>query len=68
MLISSAARPLRTLILLPLALTLAACGGDETGPSEVVLQDPAQISYASSLGVDLSAMELQSSGLYIRRP
>ena len=63
--ISPAARPLRTLILLPVALTLAACGGDETGPSEVVLQDPAQISYASSLGVDLSAMELQSSGLYI---
>lgn len=68
MLISSAARPLRTLILLPLALALAACGGDENGPAdaEVVLQDPAQISYASSLGVDLSAMQLQSSGLYLR--
>ena len=64
--LSSAARPLRTLILFPVAFTMAACGGDETGPSEVVLQDPAQISYASSLGVDLSAMELQSSGLYIR--
>ncbi len=66
MLISSAARPLRTLIVLPLAL--AACGGDENGPAdaEVVLQDPAQISYASSLGVDLSAMQLQSSGLYLR--
>ena len=61
MLISSAARPLRTLIL-PLAFTLAACGGDENGPLEVELQDPAQISYASSLGVDLSAMDLQSSG------
>ena len=65
MLISSAARPLRTLIVLPLAL--AACGGDDaTGPAEVVLQDPAQISYASSLGVDLSSMELQASGLYLR--
>lgn len=66
MLISSARRPVRTLILLPLALILAACGGDESGPAEVVLQDPADISYASSLGVDLSAMELQPSGLYIR--
>ena len=66
MLISSVARPLRTLTLLPLAFTLAACGGDENGPLEVEFQDPAQISYASSLGVDLSAMERQSSGLYIR--
>ena len=66
MLISSARRPVRTLILLPLALILAACGGDESGPAEVVLQDPADIIYASSLGVDLSAMELQPSGLYIR--
>ena len=66
MLISSIHRPFRTLILLPLALTLAACGDDENGPAEVVLQDPADISYASSLGVDLSAMELQPSGLYIR--
>lgn len=66
MLISSARRPVRTLILLPLALTLAACGGDESGPAEVVLQNPADIIYASSLGVDLSAMELQPSGLYIR--
>lgn len=64
--ISSSARPLRTLVLLPLALTTWACGGDENGPAEVVLQDPADISYASSLGVDLSAMELQPSGLYIR--
>ena len=64
--ISSAPRLVRTLILLPLALTVAACGGDENGPAEVVLQDPAQISYASSLGVDLSSMELQPSGLYIR--
>lgn len=65
MLISSA-RPFRTLILLPLALTLAACGSDENGPAEVELQDPAQITYASVLGVDLSSMQLQSSGLYIR--
>lgn len=65
MLISSARRPLR-ILLLPLVLTLAACGGDENGPAEVVLQDPADISYAPSLGVDLSAMELQPSGLYIR--
>lgn len=65
MLFSSAPRLLRTLIL-PFALTLAACGGDENGPVEVELQDPAQITYASSLGVDLSAMERQSSGLYIR--
>lgn len=65
MLTSPAARPLRTLIL-PLAFTLAACGGDENGPVEFELQDPALISYASSLGVDLSAMERQSSGLYIR--
>lgn len=66
MLIPSATRPLRTLAVLPLALTLAACGDDASGPEEVVFQDPAEISYASSLGVDLSAMELQASGLYIR--
>ncbi len=66
MLISFTHRPLSALILLPLALTLATCGGDESGPAEVVLQNPADITYASSLGVDLSAMELQSSGLYIR--
>ena len=66
MLISSAARPFRTLILLPLAFTLTACGGDENGPVEVVLQDPAQIIYAPSLNVDRSAMELRPSGLYIR--
>lgn len=67
MLIPSAAHPLRTLAVLPFALTLAACGGDDaSGPDEVVFQDPAEISYASSLGVDLSAMELQASGLYIR--
>lgn len=66
MLSSFAARPPRTLILLPVALTVAACGGDENGPVEVELQDAAQISYASVLGVDLSAMRLQPSGLYIR--
>lgn len=66
MLISSAHHPLRTLILFPLALTLAACGGDENGPAEVVLQDPADISYASSLNVDISSRYLQPSGLYIR--
>lgn len=66
MLISSAPRFVRSLILLPLALTFAACGDDENGPAEVVLQDPAQISYASSLGVDLSSMQLQPSGLYIK--
>lgn len=62
MLTSSSARPLRTLVILPLALTLAACDS----PAEVVLQDPAQISYASSLGVDLSTMDPRPSGLYIR--
>ena len=66
MLISAVARPLRTLAVLPLAFILAACGDDASGPEEVVLQDPAAISYAPSLGVDLSAMELQASGLYIR--
>ena len=66
MLISSTHRSLRTLILLPLALTLAACGDGENGPAEVVLQDPADISYASALGIDLSSMQLQPSGLYIR--
>ena len=66
MLISSAARPLRTLILLPLAL--AACGSDENGPAEVVLQDPAEITYAESLGVNVDhpEMERRPSGLYIR--
>lgn len=64
--LSSAARPLRTLILLPLALTVAACGGDGNGPLEVELQDPKGITFASSLGVDLDAMDLQPSGLYIR--
>ena len=66
MLISAAARRFRTLAVLPLALALAACGDDASGPADVVLQDPADISYAPSLGVDLSAMELQASGLYIR--
>ncbi len=59
-------RPLRALILLPLALTLAACGDDAIGPEEVVLQDPAELTFASSLGVDLASMQRQSSGLYIK--
>ena len=66
MLFSSATRPLRALILLPLSLALAACGGDENGPVEVELQDPAQISYAESLGVNTDTMEQRPSGLYIR--
>ena len=59
-------RPLRAPILLPLALTLAACGDDAIGPEEVVLQDPAELTFASSLGVDLASMQRQSSGLYIK--
>ena len=66
MLISSAARPLRTLVLFPLALTLAACGGDANGPAEVVLQDPAVITYAESLGIHRDSMEVRPSGLYVR--
>ena len=58
--------PLRALVVLPLLITLAACGDDAAGPSEVVLQDPAELTYDSSLGVDLSTMELQPSGLYIK--
>ncbi|MXY31927.1 MAG: FKBP-type peptidyl-prolyl cis-trans isomerase [Gammaproteobacteria bacterium] len=53
-------------MLLPLALTLAACGGDENGPVEVELQDPAQISYAPSLGVNTDTMEPRPSGLYVK--
>ncbi len=64
--IRSTARPLRAPILLILALSPMACGDGGNGPAEVVLQDPAQISYASSLGVDLASMQLQSSGLYVR--
>ncbi len=64
--IPSAARPLRTLLLLFLAFASEACGGDEPGPAEVALQDPARIDYASSLGVDLSSMQLQPSGLYVK--
>lgn len=59
-------RPLRALILLPLALTLAACGDDTNGPEEVVPQDPGELTFASSLGVDLASMQLQPSGLYIK--
>ena len=64
--IPSATRRLRTLVLVPLALALAACGSDENGPVEVVLQNPTELSYDSSLGVDLASMQLQPSGLYIR--
>ena len=64
--IPSATRRLRALVILPLALTLAACSGDGNGPAEVVLEDPAELTYDPSLGVDLSSMDLQPSGLYIR--
>ena len=58
--------PLRALVVLPLLITMAACGDDAIGPEEVVLQDPAELTFASSLGVDLASMQRQSSGLYIK--
>lgn len=50
-------RPLALLPTCVLLLTLAACGGDSG--------DPAKVQYASSLNVDLSAMQRTDSGLYL---
>jgi peptidylprolyl isomerase len=44
--------------LLSLAFLLSTACGEESG-------DPAKVSYAKSLGVDLSAMEHRESGLYL---
>lgn len=55
-------RTLRSLpLLLALALLSAGCDDDVTGP-----QIPADVTFDSSLGVDLSAMTDVGSGLYIQ--
>ena len=59
-------RLLRTVLLVPFVFAAAACGGDENGPADVVLQNPTDLTYDASLGVDLASMQLQPSGLYIR--
>jgi FKBP-type peptidyl-prolyl cis-trans isomerase FkpA len=43
-------------------LLLISCGGDTTTASG----DPAEVTYAPALGVDLQAMEHRESGLYLQ--
>lgn len=45
---------------------LAACGGEDAPPSAGVVGDPADLSYAAELNVDLEAMTRAPSGLYTR--
>ncbi len=47
------------MVLLGLVVAASACGSDATGPS-----DPAELEYDPSLGVDLEAMNMTSTGLY----
>ncbi|WP_199727774.1 FKBP-type peptidyl-prolyl cis-trans isomerase [Corallococcus sp. CA049B] len=47
-------------LLLCAVLALAGCGDDDSSSSG----DPAKVTYAESLGVDLSAMNKSESGLY----
>lgn len=59
--------PLRTrsmaLSALLLLVSLSACSDDADGPD---WSDPTRIDFDPSLGVDLAAMELRPSGLYIQ--
>ncbi len=48
----------QTLLLSCLLFTQLACGAESSG-------DPAQVTYAPALGVDLTAMEQRPSGLYV---
>ena len=58
----------RTLLLCAVLLPLMGCGDDSNDPSggNPDSGDPAKVTYAESLGVDLSAMTLLPSGLYIQ--
>ena len=46
-------------LLLALGLAIAACGDSATGP-----QNPEDVTFASSLGIDLAAMTRLSSGVF----
>jgi len=56
---------LRMTLISSLLLWLLACGGD-SGSAGSNSGDPAQVTYAPSLGVDLTAMERRDSGLYVQ--
>lgn len=45
-----------------MALTLAACGDDSTGPGRAI--DPSELEFAAVTGVNLEQMTKTSSGLY----
>ena len=47
-----------------LALGLAACGGDDVGTDVPTPTDPATLTYAPALGVNLAAMTKTATGLY----
>lgn len=46
-------------------LTMVACGLEVSEPTEVELQVIEELTYAASLGIDLAAMEVTGSGVYI---
>jgi peptidylprolyl isomerase len=49
------------------ALALAACaGGTSSSPENPAPYDPERVVFAPELGVDLSAMEMTSTGLYVQ--
>lgn len=52
----------RSLMVPLLLLVSLGCGGESDSSSG----DPTKVTYASELGVDLSAMELRESGLYLQ--
>jgi FKBP-type peptidyl-prolyl cis-trans isomerase FkpA len=52
-------------LVLPLMISLAACGGDAE-PEGGATGEPASLSYAPELEVDVDDMERTSSGLYYR--
>ncbi len=52
---------MRTLLVIPVAFALAACGGDENSTEPLTNED-----FAPELNVDLSAMTRTASGLYLQ--